>query len=191
MPMCDDIITLSLNHLRNPVVERDTKPIIISTIGDIALAIGGGFLRYFPYITGMIKEAGAVVIIDKDLEDIDYLNTLRSAVIDVYVGIIHGLKQGNKTEHLLTIVDQMVQFILVVCNDQDSGVTLLSHLVGLVGDIFSSVGHKAGVISKIMQNEPICAVIERCKKSGNATISRGAIWAEDMRDLAQKLHDAK
>ena len=46
LPYCDEILQLLLKNLRNPALNRNVKPPILSCFGDIALAVGGNFEQY-------------------------------------------------------------------------------------------------------------------------------------------------
>lgn len=56
----DEIMQLLLSNLQNQAVERSVKPHIISCIGDMALAVGGMFDRYLPYVMMLLVSASQV-----------------------------------------------------------------------------------------------------------------------------------
>jgi importin subunit beta-1 len=67
---------------------REVKPNIISLFADIAMAIEGDFERYATIVLMMLQQAGLVNITTDDDDLIDYVNSLREAILEAYTGII-------------------------------------------------------------------------------------------------------
>jgi importin subunit beta-1 len=70
------------------------KPLILSTFGDIALAIGTDFRKYADVVLNALNQASLAQVDPNDFDMIDYLNDLREGCLDAYTGILQGLK-GN------------------------------------------------------------------------------------------------
>jgi importin subunit beta-1 len=90
-PYCDEIMTVLLGNLQNPEVERIVKPHIISCLSDIALAMGGWFDRYLPYVMTMLIQASRLRFEITNFDDYEYLQKLHESIFEAYAGILQGL----------------------------------------------------------------------------------------------------
>ncbi len=77
-------------------MERNVKPTIIATLGDIAMAVGGWFERYMPYVMMMLQQASQLQLDPSNVEDFDYLSELRESILSTYTSIVQGLSAENK-----------------------------------------------------------------------------------------------
>ena len=73
------------------------KPLILSTFGDIALAIGVDFKKYADVVLSALHQASLVQVDQSDYDMIDYFNDLREGCLDAYTGILQGIKGNNNT----------------------------------------------------------------------------------------------
>merc|ERR1712227_553681 len=85
-----------LQNLMKPNLHRSVKPPILSTFGDIALAITGNFARFLEHAMTMLFNASQIELQSDDYEDVEYLNELRENILDGYSGIIHALRDADK-----------------------------------------------------------------------------------------------
>lgn len=67
---------------------RVVKPQVIAAFADIAMAIEGQFTRYSSVVLTMLQQAGDMNITTEDEEIIEYINSLREAILEAYSGII-------------------------------------------------------------------------------------------------------
>jgi importin subunit beta-1 len=89
LPYCDELIQLLLKALSDPTLNRSVKPPIFHCFGDLAIATGGSFAKYFNHVIPMIQEAERAALFDSDDEDfVDFLNDLREGLLLAYSGII-------------------------------------------------------------------------------------------------------
>lgn len=94
-PYCDEIMVILLQGLANPKLNQSVKPLILSTFGDIALAIGSDFKKYADVVLNALHQASLAQVDPNDYDMIDYLNDLREGCLDAYTGILQGIKGNN------------------------------------------------------------------------------------------------
>ncbi len=88
LPYCDDIMKYLLELLKSSELNKSVKPHVISCFADVALAIEGDFERYTPVILNVLKSAGERTEETDDEELMEYINTLRAAILEAYTGVI-------------------------------------------------------------------------------------------------------
>jgi importin subunit beta-1 len=89
-------MSVLLENLQSEVLNRNVKIHILASFGDIALAIGPGFVPYLDTTMNVLRQAGALQPAPLDYDLIDYVNQLREGILDAYVGIVNGLKGTDK-----------------------------------------------------------------------------------------------
>jgi len=57
-PYCNTFMTVLLESLQSPVLDRQVKITIVSCFGDIAMSIGPNFEPYFSATMGVLRSAG-------------------------------------------------------------------------------------------------------------------------------------
>ncbi|GAM23184.1 hypothetical protein SAMD00019534_063590 [Acytostelium subglobosum LB1] len=139
VPYAPAIIPLIIQDLTDTRVSSDAKPNAFSCIGDIALAIGSDIYQFLPVITPILESAAQV----QDLEDKDYLNSLRDAIFQAYSGIIHGLKSGNMGDQFAQYISPVFNFIQLVYNEREYGsLEVLNGAIGMLGDLATILGEQ-------------------------------------------------
>ena len=95
LPFCDELMTILLEGLISPKLNKSVKPLILSTFGDVALAIGVEFKKYADEVLNALHQAASIQADPSDVDIIDYFNDLHEGCLDAYSGIIQGLKGNN------------------------------------------------------------------------------------------------
>jgi importin subunit beta-1 len=142
--LCDDIMHALLHNLQDPLIERSVKPHIISCLSDIALAVGGYFERYLPFVMMMLVQASQIKLDQSDYDNHDYINQLREAVLEAYTGILQGLAGDNQEHIFLQFCPSVLSFLEIIAGDSDREENVLRAAVGVVGDLGSRLGDKLG-----------------------------------------------
>jgi len=136
---CDTFLEVLYRLLMNEKVDRKIKASIMPVFGDVALAIAGDFEKYLPPVIEMLNEASKTKlpadITDPNDEWIEYLNTLRTGVMEAYTGIIHGLKDAGKLELFKAHVNNLITFVQDICNDKCTNEEVLKATLGVLGDV--------------------------------------------------------
>ncbi len=118
----DEIMEVLMTNLSNQSVHRTVKPQILSVFGDMALAMGPAFVKYFDHVMETLCQASQCQVDRSDFDMLDYLNELREGCLEAYTGIIQGLKgDGDKPSEEIVRVKQhvgyIIQFITVVAQE--------------------------------------------------------------------------
>ncbi|EFA76306.1 hypothetical protein PPL_10069 [Heterostelium album PN500] len=133
-----ELIPLVIQDLTDSKISMNAKPNALTCIGDIALAISGDFTNYLPMVMPILEQATAV-----QLDDKDYLNSLREAIFQAYTGIIHGLKSGGAGDQFYNYVTPVLNFISLVYQEREHGnLQVFSGAIGLLGDLAQTLGDK-------------------------------------------------
>lgn len=91
LPYCDEIVRCLLEDLQNPTLNRQVKPAVLSCFGDIALAVGGNFVKYLPSTLQMLEQAAGMKISPDDDDLVEYMTVLREGILEAYIGVVQGL----------------------------------------------------------------------------------------------------
>lgn len=136
---CDTFLEILYRLLVNEAVDRKIKAAIMPVFGDIALAIAGDFEKYLPPVLDMLSEASKTRlpadVTDPNDEWVDYLNLLRTGVMEAYTGIIHGLKDAGKLELFKAHVNSLISLVQDICNDKFTNEDVLKATLGVLGDV--------------------------------------------------------
>jgi len=177
VPFCDEIVALLLQDLQNPQLHRSVKPPILSSFGDIALAIGGDFLKYLNIVMTLLQQASSTTVNMEDDELVDYLNELREGIFEAYTGILQGLRTDSQVEQALGYSQHLVNFVAHVFNDPSRTDSVTRAAVGVLGDL----GHafKASV-KPLLQQQFVRDMIRECLASDLDSTRDVAKWVEDI-----------
>ncbi|KAJ3074416.1 karyopherin beta [Podochytrium sp. JEL0797] len=150
LPFCRDYMNCLVENLKSPILDKSVKPSILSTFGDIAIAIGGEFEPFIEAVMGIIDEAVKLVLAmpvteDRSYDQIDYANLLREGIIEGYVGMAQGLASGQKAHLLTNYVERMFMFMNTIQNDPEHSEGCATSMAGLIGDLAEAFpeGHLA------------------------------------------------
>ncbi|CAF0944344.1 unnamed protein product [Brachionus calyciflorus] len=178
LPYCDDIMTILLEGLISPKLNKSVKPSILSTFGDIALATGTDFKKYATVVLNALHQASIIHADPNDFDLIDYFNELREGCLDAYTGILQGLKGNNNTPIDLEIViphmNNILEFLAILSKDPNISESVISATCGLIGDLVSCFGPQ---LLAYVENEAIHSLLNRGKKSKNNRAKTLANWA--------------
>lgn len=162
-------------------LHRSVKPQILSTFGDIALAIGSYFKKYLEHVLTTLNQACRAQVATNDYDMIDYLNELREGCLSAYTGIIQGLRNsatstGDSTE-LPLIINQLpflIEFIEAIARDVNKSDSLIGSAIGLIGDLVTSFGQQ---MLPFVEKETIEKLLIEGKRSKVMKTKTLATWA--------------
>jgi len=174
-PYCDEICSTLFEDLKSPNLNRDIRPVILATFGDIAMAIGGKFKKYLDFVMGILQQASQTQV-DPNNEDLVYfLNVLRENIFEAYTGINHGLKDDGLQDSLLQYVEGMIQFAETVARDPNHTDDVAKAALGVIGDLCHSLGPR---IKPLVQKEWVLKLINEILQVDDTTYKRIGNWAK-------------
>jgi len=151
-PHCEQIIRYLFADVESTTVSRNVKPSILSTFGEIALAIGPAFESCLPVVMTLLQQAANLGTNSRDqgsYEMLDYVDSLNESILEAYSGIILGLKGAGKAALLAPYMQSLFGFLAVLHNDPDKSEDTLKSMVGIIGYVL----HEARLM-KVMWRKP-------------------------------------
>ncbi|KAI8125841.1 Importin subunit beta [Lucilia cuprina] len=145
IPYCDEIMSLLLANLSEPTLHRSVKPAILSAFGDLALSIGGEFVKYLNVVLELLRAASQLEVDPNSYDMVEYLNELRESVLEAYTGIIQGLKGVEQTPnqdvyHLEPHLGHIILFIKRIAVEGDNSDSMVASAAGFIGDLCTAFG---------------------------------------------------
>jgi len=175
-PYCDDIMTILLTNIQSQTLDKRVKSSIIALFGDIALAIQGDFEKYLTPVGQVLKQAGeAHVNESNNTEDmIEYVDQLREAIFDAYIGILQGLKK-HKPNAFNQYVDQLLALIRVISQDENVCEPVFKNVVIVIGDLANVYGPKIG---RLLNQEFVVSLVEDACKSNDKDMKKCGLFTK-------------
>ncbi|KAG4304322.1 hypothetical protein PORY_002297 [Pneumocystis oryctolagi] len=180
IPYCDSFMTHLLQNLQSSILHPNVKPVILSCFGDIALAIGSGFIKYLEVVMQLLQQASTIYSTpDQGYEMIDYVNQLREGIVEAYVGIVQALKEEKKSNPLLPYIQHIFRFLAMIHNVHDKSESLTRSMIGLLGD-FAEI-FPSNQISSMLQVEWVneCLKQGRTKPGYSSVTKEVARWSTE------------
>lgn len=173
-PFCDEIMNALVDTLKDTAVHRSVKPPVISCFGDIAMAIGAAFQPYLQFSMMLLMQASSTKVPEDDDDLIEYFNLLRESILEAYVGILQGLRDGNLLAQFAQYVPGLLQFLETISTDPNRDIYVLNKAVGLVGDLAQSIGPEIG---PQLNKQYIATLLSDAMGSGDSSLTEMAQWA--------------
>eukprot|EP00842_Homolaphlyctis_polyrhiza_P001071 jgi/Hompol1/1965/HPOL_002808-RA len=182
LPYCEQIMTRIAALLMNPEAHQTIKPACLSAMGDMALAIGGQFEIYLGGAMGCIQNLSTAMTYmpTSTAEQTDFLDELREGIAEAYVGILQGLKAGDKSLLLQQYAHQIFMFLETCCVEQDRPESLTRSVFGLLGDLAEVL--PVGPSRQFFAQEWISESLKAVKTDRKVTTSTREVcrWAREM-----------
>jgi importin subunit beta-1 len=177
-PFCDQIVGALTDCLKDGSAHRDTKPVVFSCFGDVAMAIGASFEPYLQVASMLLMQASQAQMQLDDDELVDFINRLRLSVLDAYTGIIMGLADGHALQFFVPNVSNVMQFLQFLSTPESYKDDMcLQKAVALVGDIAQQMGSDPRIRQQI--NQPFVAqLVQEAGTSSNEATRELATWTQ-------------
>mmetsp|Transcript_10321 Transcript_10321/g.23477 ORF Transcript_10321/g.23477 Transcript_10321/m.23477 type:complete len:673 (+) Transcript_10321:3-2021(+) len=176
-PFCDNIMNALVDDLKDSTIHRSVKPPVLSCFGDIAMAIGAAYKPYLEFSVLMLMQASATTVPPEDDDLVEYLNMLRESILEAYVGIIQGLRDGNLLGDFVTYVPAILQFLQVIADDPNRDSYVLNKAVGLLGDLAQTMGPQ---IKDELNKQFASKLVSDAMSSGDSSLVEVATWASQL-----------
>jgi len=170
-----------LENLQSDVLNRNVKITILSTFGDIALAIGPAFEPYLATTMDVLRQAGTVQPNPLDYDLVDYVSQLREGILEAYTGVVTGLKKTDGVHLLINHVPSILDLIQRCLKEDERLDSLLRLSYGLIGDLADCF--PGGQIKHILLQNWIVSEL-RTKHRMPSETKKTMRWAREMVRLA-------
>eukprot|EP00918_Siedleckia_nematoides_P090441 GHVU01198764.1.p1 GENE.GHVU01198764.1~~GHVU01198764.1.p1 ORF type:complete len:441 (+),score=130.43 GHVU01198764.1:190-1323(+) len=163
--------------LTNPLVDQAIKPVVMTTVGDIAMAIGVDFHQFFDVFKPLLVQAANAQYSDGPLYNDDwvaYIISLREGVLAAYTGMLHGYRDTTAAASLapeLGEVLRLVEQIVRDFNEQQLGKENMESALDLVGDIIDMYGQTS---PGLQQQQFFVDLVASARKSGEEQLVQKA-----------------
>ncbi|KAF6778103.1 hypothetical protein AHF37_01837 [Paragonimus kellicotti] len=190
---CDGLFAILMEILQNVNANKSLRPAIISTFGDLSLALGSEFLNYLPVVMETLKQATQAEVNLADPDMVEYLNSLRTSCLEAYTGIVQGLKgdgprANGALEFVATHVPHILSFIDHISTDSITTDELISASCGLIGDLVSTYG---AAILNLVEVDAVANVLQKGRRAKSSRTKNLAVWAtKEIRKLKNAAHNA-
>lgn len=176
-PFCDEIMNSLVESLKDSTIHRSVKPPVLSCFGDIAMAIGAAYEPYLQFSVMLLMQASSTKVPDDDEDLIEYFNLLRESILEAYVGIVQGLRDGNLLPQFVQYVPSVLQFLQGIANDPNRDEFVLSKAVGLVGDLAQALGPQ---IKAEINQQFVAQLLNDAMGSSDQSMVEMASWASSV-----------
>lgn len=193
----NDFMVVLFEDLQSQTLSREVKPTILSSFGDIALAIGDKFEPFLATTMAVLQQAAAssVTTAPLDFEIVEFFNSLREGIAEAYVGIVGGLRaaappvgaagpsangSGPGVGLLQPYVEAITSFLQIVASSQaETSEPLLRSSVGLLGDVCDAFPN--GELKPLLARPWVADLIKAARARGNGADTRKtAAWTREM-----------
>ncbi|CAH8858038.1 unnamed protein product [Trichobilharzia szidati] len=179
LPHCDGLVTILMEILQDVNANKSLRPAVLSTFGDLSLALGSEFWKYLPVVLETLSQATQAEVNLEDPDMVEYLNSLRTSCLEAYTGVIQGLKgdgpqSAAALEFVAGNVPHILSFIQHVGADSITTEEIISASCGLVGDLVSAYG--ASILS-VVEVDGIAAVLQKGRRAKSSRTKNLAVWA--------------
>eukprot|EP00889_Picochlorum_renovo_P003422 jgi/Picre1/30452/NNA_005816.t1 len=183
---CDPVMTILIQNLEDPEVPKSVKPSILSSFGDISIAIGDDFVKYLKAVAAPLGAAAAMSVemartVGDDEDEIAYINSLRQHILEAWSGILNALSKEMIDEHLKMYAPMIIEYVEHIAHDPHKDLSVLNRATGALGDVAANVS-EIGIIFK--QKAYVKPFLEECMAQPG--LDEKANWALTMVRAAEQ-----
>lgn len=175
----DSIMQVLLQTLSDPTVDRSIKPQILSSFGDIALAVGDKFETYLAHVLPMLQGAQHLSVEQQRSGNetlYDYNTQLRLGILEAYAGIVHALSNEKIAQYMTGETPVLLEFIECIYNDKDNQEdSVTKAAVALLGDLAITLPQTGQLFS---QKPYTIQFVQEAATSGISSLTDVATWAQ-------------
>ena len=174
--------------LSDSSVDRETKPVVFSCIGDIAMALGSDFEPYFNTALSIAMDAIHKIQAIKafvnsgDRSLIDFINRLQISLLEMYTGMIMGYGDDNVLTKIVPCVVCGLGFLEYLSKPTSCKEDMcLQKAVALVGDIALKMGSYASIKSYLSE-QFVTSLVKKASESPNGAAQKIAESTQEVLD---------
>ncbi|KAJ1330084.1 hypothetical protein BSLG_009756 [Batrachochytrium salamandrivorans] len=182
LPYCAGLMSTLGVLLQNPNVHRNIKPACLAVLGDMSLAIGPKFEAYLQPTMMAIHQLSESInqMPNSTNEQYEYIHQMRDGIAEAYVGIVQGLKTGDRAELIMPYAHHMFLFLEATTSQEDRLESVTRSIVGLVGDLAEML--PLGTMKPLFSAEWIGFLLKEVKTDRNISLSTKEVgkWTKEM-----------
>ncbi|KAJ9078578.1 karyopherin Kap95 [Entomophthora muscae] len=182
--LLDTVMSILGNNIQQPDLDHEVRAAIFSCFGDIASAVGP---RYQPFLAPsmqmlfqfMAQLNGHIV----EYNTSEALINLFESVIESYVGLVQGFREGEASQQLVPYINQIFTSLHACSNIEDRTEPLVCAMVGLIGDI--STIFPNGELADYLRNDWVSSFLAQARtRQYSPTTRKLAKWAKSVANKA-------
>ncbi|XP_037942599.1 importin subunit beta-like [Teleopsis dalmanni] len=179
LPYCDELMTALISLLHEPLLDCSITPQILSTIGDVAIAVGRDFLKYLNTVLDVLRSATCLQYQTNTVDVSDYVVDLRKSILEAYTSIIQALKgtdaQPNSDVHYLeTHLVDIINFIKYIAAEEHCSDSLVTAIAGFVGDLCTAFGLK---VNSLLDDFILTELLSNGRQSNVKNTKTMCLWS--------------
>lgn len=169
----DQLVSVLFECLKDSTADRSLKPVVISCLGDLAMALQGAYEPYLQVTAMLLMQAAQQQAPADDEDMLLFVNELRLAVLEAYMGILIAFEDGNKLHLYMSLLQNIIGFLQYLATPSSyADEQVVIKAVTLLGDIARLLGRHDSV--KAALKAPfILQLLTQCTDGQNAT------WAHE------------
>eukprot|EP00770_Monocercomonoides_exilis_P006564 MONOS_6530.1-p1 / transcript=MONOS_6530.1 / gene=MONOS_6530 / organism=Monocercomonoides_exilis_PA203 / gene_product=importin beta subunit / transcript_product=importin beta subunit / location=Mono_scaffold00207:19077-22734(+) / protein_length=989 / sequence_SO=supercontig / SO=protein_coding / is_pseudo=false len=196
-PYLQDFVPGLIHLIQSNKMSKQCHAVAFTTLGDIVLATGEGYLPYLPQTMGVFVQAMNAKIEDGgNLDVIEYVVSLRTSLLVALCCVIQGLRTHNKAMEMIQYKDYISNYIVMTIenaldpatvaptqtgfgmpekpksfsiSDLDLTSSEVNALIDLIGDLIHALGQH---VATNVSHQTIRAFIDACTKSKTSSLSK-------------------
>ncbi|KAH6584844.1 hypothetical protein BASA61_007212 [Batrachochytrium salamandrivorans] len=148
----------------------------------MSLAIGPKFEAYLQPTMMAIHQLSESInqMPNSTNEQYEYIHQMRDGIAEAYVGIVQGLKTGDRAELIMPYAHHMFLFLEATTSQEDRLESVTRSIVGLVGDLAEML--PLGTMKPLFSAEWIGFLLKEVKTDRNISLSTKEVgkWTKEM-----------
>lgn len=176
-PFADQVVGALMEVLRDSTVAREVKPTVVSAFGDVAMAIAAGYEPYLAMTVMLLMQAA-----DQNPDSpemVDFINSLRTSVLEAYSGLVVGLGEAGRTDLFVQYVPPVMQLLGTLTADTNKDDMVLTKAITLLGDMAKEIG---APVKQHLNQQMLMMLFNQAASSSDPEMTHYTNWSKQQLD---------